>query len=230
MKRRLALGLLSASLAFGTPVFADSVNYADVTAPRIESILIQPSVIDTSNADAYILITVTASDDLNAMQAIDAYTFITPTVAVQTNDFTLLSTKVEQGRIWSTWQAKLTFRRGTPAGTHKLSVRIDDAAGNRQIDQLARDPLPGNSFEITNTGVSPQIDVSAYDVGERLAALERDVAAAKASLAASATRLQSVEAEAAAAQSEANAAKRALVAANAKLKRICSARPKPKGC
>jgi hypothetical protein len=165
---------------------------------------------------------------------------VSSTVAIQTNTFTPISTQVINGRIRSSWQFRLTFPKGTPAASHQLSIRVDDAAGNREIDRLAQNPLASNSFNITNSAPNTNLDVTQFDLGVQLKSLQDEVATLTSDKAGLASQVATLTAQVATFSVKPTADPAAqLVVLNlqsqnrklsAQLKRICSAKPRPKGC
>ena len=183
-----------------TTVSADTVNYSDTTTPIIESITLNPSIVNVSTEGAILIATIVASDDLNNMNSFNGYLHPFFGANPQSRSDQALSTKVVNGRVQVTFQLKFTFKKGTPVGDYQIRATVYDAADNRLVAAGAN--MPGNSFKVVNDVASGPIDVTQFDY---VAKLDQYLAQA-----------QSL-------QTKYNLLEK-------KLKTICSKKPKPKGC
>jgi hypothetical protein len=183
-----------------TTVSADTVNYSDTTTPIIESITLNPSIVNVSTEGAILIATIVASDDLNNMNSFNGYLHPLFGANPQSRSDQVLSTKVVNGRVQVTFQLKFTFKKGTPVGDYQIRATVYDAADNRLVAAGAN--MPGNSFKVVNDVASGPIDVTQFDY---VAKLDQYLA-----------QVQSL-------QTKYNLLEK-------KLKTICSKKPKPKGC
>lgn len=183
-----------------TSVGADTVNYSDTTTPIIESITLNPSVVNVSTEGAVLIATIVASDDLNTMNSYSGYIMPFFGANPQTSTDQALSTQVVKGRIQTTFQLKYVFKKGTPVGDYQIRATVYDAANNRLVAAGAN--MPGNSFKVVNDVASGPIDVTQFDYVAKLEQYSTQIQALQA-------KFNSLE---------------------KKLKTICSKKPKPKGC
>jgi len=183
-----------------TSVNADTVNYSDTTTPIIESITLNPSVVNVSTEGAVLIATIVASDDLNTMNSYSGYIMPFFGANPQTSTAQALSTQVVKGRIQTTFQLKYVFKKGTPVGDYQIRATVYDAANNRLVAAGAN--MPGNSFKVVNDIASGPIDVTQFDYVAKLEQYSVQVQALQ-------TKFNALE---------------------KKLKTICSKKPKPKGC
>jgi hypothetical protein len=246
-----------------TVVNADTVNYSDTTKPIIESISLNPSIVNVSTEGAVLLATIVASDDLNTMNSFNGYLMPFYGANPQAYSDKAISTKVVNGRVQVTFQLKFVFKKGTPVGSYQIRATVYDAADNRLI--AAGADMPGNAFQVVNDTASGPIDVTQFDYiskikeyelqtqkltsevssnKARILELEKQVA----SLTSEKTLLQNqlvtvnsdktlVQAEITALNSDKTSLQNQVASlkanfntANTKIKKICSVKPKPKGC
>lgn len=183
-----------------TTVSADTVNYSDTTTPIIESITLNPSIVNVSTEGAILIATIVASDDLNNMNSFNGYLHPLFGANPQSGSDQALSTKVVSGRVQVTFQLKFTFKKGTPVGDYQIRATVYDAADNRLVAAGAN--MPGNSFKVVNDVASGPIDVTQFDYAAKLDQYLAQVQSLQ-------TKFNLLE---------------------KKLKTICSKKPKPKGC
>ncbi len=167
MKSLRIISILLVSVFFPVNnVNADTVNYSDTTKPIIESITLNPTVVNVTNEGAVLIATIVASDDLNSMNSFNGYLF--PFYGANPQAYTdkALSTKVVNGRVQVTFQLKYVFKKGTPVGNYQIRATVYDAADNRLI--AAGADMPGNSFQVVNDASAAPIDVTQYDYATKL--------------------------------------------------------------
>lgn len=148
------------------PAIADTVNYSDTTKPVLESITLNPSIVNVSTEGAVLIATIVASDDLNNMTWFDGYLMPLYGANPQASSNQALSTKVVDGRVQVTFQLKYVFKKGTPVGDYQIRATVYDAADNRLIAAGAN--MPGNSFKVVNDAASAPIDVTQFDYAAKL--------------------------------------------------------------
>lgn len=172
-------------------VSADTVNYSDTTRPVIESITLNPSIVNVSEAGAVLIATIVASDDLNTMNSFNGY--IDPFYGAnpQSNGDAALSTKVVNGRIQVTFQLKYVFKKGTPVGAYQIRATVYDAADNRLVAAGAN--MPGNSFKVINDVAAGPIDVTQYDYSTKLQLNSEQIQSLTADLATSKKKITQLE-------------------------------------
>jgi outer membrane murein-binding lipoprotein Lpp len=166
--RILRIASITSGLVFLsiTPAIADTVNYSDTTKPVIESITLNPSVVNVSTEGAVLIATIVASDDLNNMISFEGHLMPLYGANPQTSSNQALSTKVVAGRVQVTFQLKYVFKKGTPVGDYQIRATVYDAADNRLIGAGAN--MPGNSFKVVNDVASAPIDVTQFDYAAKL--------------------------------------------------------------
>lgn len=185
MKRNtITLILCLALISLVSYARADSVNLTDTTPPVLVSISIDPQTVDVSSGPATFIATVTATDDLNSMNMIDALFDITTFNSVWSTSNTLVSQGVVGGIVKAVWQVKLTIPQGIPARTYGLRIDIEDAAHNKLFINLQypNDASrgystggSGNSITVTNNKPNTNIDVSSFDISSQLQTLNEQV-------------------------------------------------------
>jgi hypothetical protein len=246
-----------------TVVNADTVNYSDTTLPRIESITLNPSIVNVSAEGAVLIATIVASDDLNSMNSFNGYLMPFYGANPQASSDIALSTKVVNGRVQVTFQLKYVFKKGTPVGNYQIRATVYDAANNRLI--AAGADMPGNAFQVVNDSATGPIDVTQFDYSAKLqeyavqtqkltsevatsrtiiSELEKQVTSLTsdktslqnelATLTSEKNTLQSqlttLTSDSTSFQTQMGSLKTNLNSAKLKIKKICSAKPKPKGC
>ena len=149
-----------------TGVNADTVNYSDITKPVIESITLNPSIVNVSTEGAVLIATIVASDDLNSMNSFNGH--LDPFYGANPQAYSdkALSIKVVNGRVQATFQLKYVFKKGTPVGRYQIRATVYDAADNRLIGAGA--DMPGNTFQVVNDSASGPIDVTQFDYSTKL--------------------------------------------------------------
>ena len=161
-----------ASIASGSillsvmPAVADTVNNSDTTKPVLESITLNPSIVNVSAEGAVLIATIVASDDLNNMTSFNGHLMPLYGANPQAVSNQALSTKVVDGRVQATFQLKYVFKKGTPVGDYQIRATVYDAADNRLIGAGAN--MPGNSFKVINDVASAPIDVTQFDYAAKL--------------------------------------------------------------
>ena len=163
------------------PVSADTVNYSDTTKPVIESITLNPSIVNVSTEGAVLIATIVASDDLNTMNLFNGHLMPLYGANPQAYSDQALSTKVVGGRIQVTFQLKYVFKKGTPVGDYQIRATVYDAADNRLIGAGAN--MPGNSFKVVNDVASGPIDVTQFDYVAKLQQYQTQIQSLNAELA-----------------------------------------------
>jgi hypothetical protein len=225
---------------------ADSVNYSDTTPPVIESISLNPSVVNVTAKGAVLIATIVASDDLNKMTSFSGYLSPLYGANPQTSSNEALSTKIVNGRVQVTFQLKYVFEKGTPTGDYQIRATVYDAADNRLVASGAN--MPGNSFKVINDAATSSIDVTEFDYSAKLQAYVVQTQSLNSELATSKKRITELEKQLSALNSsgktkndsnnstvtsessQIQALKTYLLSIENKLKIICSKKPKPKGC
>ena len=246
-----------------TVVNADTVNYSDTTLPRIESITLNPSIVNVSTEGAVLIATIVASDDLNSMNSFSGYLMPFYGANPQAYADNALSTKVVNGRVQVTFQLKFVFKKGTPIGNYQIRATVYDAADNRLI--AAGADMPGNAFQVVNDSATGPIDVTQFDYSEKLKEYAVQTQKLTSEVATSRTKISELEkrvtsltsdktslqnqlailtsdknslqsqlttltSDSTSLQTQLVALKASLNSANLKLKKICSVKPKPRGC
>jgi hypothetical protein len=232
-----------------TVVNADTVNYSDTTRPIIESITINPSIVNVSTEGAVLIATIVASDDLNTMNSFNGYLMPLYGANPQAYSDKALSTKVVNGRVQVTFQLKYVFKKGTPVGNYQIRATVYDAADNRLIGAGA--DMPGNAFQVVNDSATGPIDVTQFDYSTRLQEyalqtqkltsevgisrtrileLEKQVTSLTSDKASLQNQLITLTSDSTSLQTQIGSLKNNLNSANLKIKKICSVKPKPKGC
>lgn len=260
--------------------FADTPNLSDTESARIDLIALSNQSIETSKASSELLITITASDNLNNIELVfqGIYRAANP-FPVQVNLFPIntsnqpISTSVINNRVVSVYQFKITIPKGLAAGDYYIYSFARDVAGNYpqtgpcdKYCNIARMPeYPESRFTIKNDGTGNVIDVTQFDVATKANAISATNTALKATnsdlqgqltlasksygeLQGQGALLKSenleLKSQNALLQTSVSEFKSSLeVAANlkksvdsnvvllsAKLKKICSTKPRPKGC
>ena len=196
------IALIASVLALSSTsvVSANTVNYSDTTTPVIESITLNPSVVNVSTEGAVLIATIVASDNLNNMNLFNGYLHPLYGANPQSTSDQALSTKVVNGRVQVTFQLKFVFKKGTPVGDYQIRATVYDAADNRLVAAGAN--MPGNSFKVVNDVASGPIDVTQFDYAAKLEQYLAQVQTLQ-------IKINSIE---------------------KKLKTICSKKPKPRGC
>jgi hypothetical protein len=250
MKSLRIISILLVSVFFPVNnVNADTVNYSDTTKPIIESITLNPTVVNVTNEGAVLIATIVASDDLNSMNSFNGYLF--PFYGANPQAYTdkALSTKVVNGRVQVTFQLKYVFKKGTPVGNYQIRATVYDAADNRLI--AAGADMPGNSFQVVNDASAAPIDVTQYDYATklqeyasqtqnlnseiaknktRILELEKQVASLSSDKTYAQNQINSLASEKSSLQNQIATLSANLNMSNSKIKKICSAKPRPKGC
>jgi len=197
---KIALMTSALVLSSTSVVSANTVNYSDTITPVIESITLNPSVVNVSTEGAILIATIVASDNLNNMNFFNGYLHPLYGANPQSISDQALSTKVVNGRVQVTFQLKFVFKKGTPVGDYQIRATVYDAADNRLVAAGAN--MPGNSFKVVNDVASGPIDVTQFDY---------------------AAKLEQYLAQVQTLQTKFNLLEK-------KLKTICLKKPKPKGC
>ena len=224
------------------PAVANTVNNSDTTKPILESITLNPLIVNVSAEGAVLIATIVASDDLNNMTSFNGY--LMPLYGANPQAFSdqALSTKVVNGRVQVTFQLKYVFKKGTPVGDYQIRATVYDAADNRLIGAGAN--MPGNSFKVINDVASAPIDVTQFDYAAKLQQYAAQVQSLTAELATSKARTTQIEKQLAdliaksgtdktdneATTSQIQVLQTKFQSLEKKLKTICSRKPKPKGC
>jgi hypothetical protein len=246
-----------------TVVNADTVNYSDTTKPIIESISLNPSIVNVSTEGAVLIATIVASDDLNTMNSFNGYLMPFYGANPQAYSDKAISTKVVSGRVQVTFQLKFVFKKGTPVGSYQIRATVYDAADNRLI--AAGADMPGNAFQVVNDAASGPIDVTQFDYTAKLQAYELQTQKLNSEVSSNKTKILELEKQVASLISEKTSLQNQLTtlnsektsiqaelttlnsdktslqnqvaslkanfnSANTKIKKICSFKPKPKGC
>ena len=235
----IASGLIFLSVM---PAVANTVNNSDTTKPILESITLNPLIVNVSAEGAVLIATIVASDDLNNMTSFNGY--LMPLYGANPQAFSdqALSTKVVNGRVQVTFQLKYVFKKGTPVGDYQIRATVYDAADNRLIGAGAN--MPGNSFKVINDVASAPIDVTQFDYVAKLQQYAAQVQSLTAELATSKARTTQIEKQLAdliaksgtdktdneATTSQIQVLQTKFQSLEKKLKTICSRKPKPKGC
>jgi hypothetical protein len=149
-----------------TSVSADTVNYSDTTKPVIESITLNPTIVNVTSKGATLIATIVASDDLNTMNSFNGYLMPLYGANPQASSNEALTTKVVNGRVQVTFQLKYVFEKGTPTGDYQIRATVYDAADNRLIAAGAN--MPGNAFKVINDASSSAIDVTQFDYAVKM--------------------------------------------------------------
>jgi hypothetical protein len=228
---------------------ANKKSNRDTTKPIIESITLNPTVVNVTNEGAVLIATIVASDDLNSMNSFNGYLF--PFYGANPQAYTdkALSTKVVNGRVQVTFQLKYVFKKGTPVGNYQIRATVYDAADNRLI--AAGADMPGNSFQVVNDASAAPIDVTQYDYATklqeyasqtqnlnseiaknktRILELEKQVASLSSDKTYAQNQINSLASEKSSLQNQIATLSANLNMSNSKIKKICSAKPRPKGC
>ena len=235
----IASGLIFLSVM---PAVSNTVNNSDTTKPILESITLNPLIVNVSAEGAVLIATIVASDDLNNMTSFNGY--LMPLYGANPQAFSdqALSTKVVNGRVQVTFQLKYVFKKGTPVGDYQIRATVYDAADNRLIGAGAN--MPGNSFKVINDVASAPIDVTQFDYAAKLQQYAAQVQSLTAELATSKARTTQIEKQLAdliaksgtdktdneATTSQIQVLQTKFQSLEKKLKTICSRKPKPKGC
>jgi hypothetical protein len=229
-----------------TSVRADTVNYSDTTKPIIESITLNPTIVNVTSKGATLIATIVASDDLNTMNSFNGYLMPLYGANPQASSNDALSTKVVNGRVQVTFQLKYVFEKGTPTGDYQIRATVYDAADNRLIAAGAN--MPGNAFKVINDASSSAIDVTQFDYAVKMQnylaqiqSLTSELATNKMKTAQLEKQIEDLNSKIAATKTENEAAvskgnpqiqalQTKFNSLEKKLKAICSKKPKPKGC
>jgi hypothetical protein len=172
------------AICLSAPVQADSVNLSDTTPPVFVSLVMNPSTVDVSSGPATFIATVTATDNLNSMNMIDALFDITTFNSVWSTSNTLISQSVIGGLVQAVWQVKMTIPQGISPKIYGLRISIEDAAHNKLFINPAWTSVgdKGNSITVTNNKTSSNIDVSAYDINAQIQQLQAQVSSLQSKL------------------------------------------------
>lgn len=178
MKRITTIFL--ASILVASPAIADSVNYADKTPPQIDLLELSNQKIETSKSDSKLLVSVTASDDLNSLEYVflGIYRDGEPS-PVRVNSLgdkisnNPISRQVLNNRVTEKHQVAFNIPKGFAAGTYYVYVFGKDMAGNFPscIDTTQKycvytmnRVLPEAKFTISNDGTGQIIDITTLDL------------------------------------------------------------------
>lgn len=175
-----AIATLFALILFANPVIANSVNYADKISPQIDLLELSNQRIETSKSASKLLVTVTASDDLNSLEYIllAVYRDSEP-LPVRVNSLgdrisnSPISRQVVNGRVSEKHQVTFDIPKGLAAGTYYVYAFGKDLAGNYPscIDTTQKycvytmnRVLPEAKFTVSNDGTGQNIDVTLIDL------------------------------------------------------------------
>jgi hypothetical protein len=166
--------------------FADTPNLSDTESARIDLIALSNQSIETSKASSELLITITASDNLNNIELVfqGVYRAASP-FPVQANLFPMntsnqpISTSVVNNRVVSVYQFKITIPKGLAPGDYYIYSFARDVVGNYpqtgpcdKYCNIAKMPdYPESRFVIKNDGTGNVIDVTQFDIAAKASAI-----------------------------------------------------------
>lgn len=187
MKKIIFVLSFSLLCNFGTQSFADSPNLSDTEFPRIELVSLSNQNIEVSKTASELLVTVTASDNLNSIsqvflaiyRAADNFPAQVPYFGTISST-QAISTKILSGRVVSDFQIKVTIPKGFASGNYYIWTFARDAAGNYpqsgncdkycNIPQMAK--LPESTFSVKNDSSGTVIDVTEFDMISQIKTLQ----------------------------------------------------------
>lgn len=187
MKKVIFVVIFSVACSFGAKSFADTPNLSDTESPRIDFVSLSNRNIEVSKSASELLITVTASDNLNAISQVflaiyrSASPYPTQVPYFGTiNSTQPVSTKILNGRIVSEFQFKLSIPKGLASGDYYIWTFAKDAAGNYpqsgSCDKYCNSPemakLPESTFSIKNDSTGQIIEVAEFDIAGQFKTLQ----------------------------------------------------------
>jgi len=187
MRKTIVILLLCLLSNFAAPSFADNVNLSDTESPKIDRVSLSNQNIEVSQVSSDLLVTITASDNLNNISTVflAIYRSATP-FPTQVNLFpTITSTQpisrsVVSNRVISVFQIRVTIPKGLASGEYYIWTFAKDAAGNFpqtgscdkycNVSELPN--IPESKFSIKNDSTGQVIDVTKLDFAAQLKTLQ----------------------------------------------------------
>ncbi len=176
-------------MTIGTPSFANNVNLSDTESPKIDRVSLSNQNIEVSQVSSDLLVTITASDNLNNVSTVflAIYRSATP-FPTQVNLFPTItstqpiSTSVVNNRVISVFQIRVTIPKGLASGEYYIWTFARDAAGNfpqtGSCDKYCNvSELPNiaeSKFSIKNDSTGQVIDVTKFDLTTQLKTLQTE--------------------------------------------------------
>lgn len=187
MKRIIFVLSFSLLCNLSTQSFADSPNLADTEYPRVDLVSLSNQNIEASKTASELLVTVTASDNLNSIsQVFLAIYRATDNFPAQVPYFGTISstqpisTRILNGRVVSDFQIKVTIPKGLASGNYYIWTFAKDAAGNYpqsgscdkycNVAQMSK--LPESTFSVKNDLTGQVIDVAEFDLTSQIKSLQ----------------------------------------------------------
>jgi hypothetical protein len=189
MKKNIVVLFLCLLMTIGTPSFANNVNLSDTESPKIDRVSLSNQNIEVSQVSSDLLVTITASDNLNNVSTVflAIYRSATP-FPTQVNLFPTItstqpiSTSVVNNRVISVFQIRVTIPKGLASGEYYIWTFARDAAGNfpqtGSCDKYCNvSELPNiaeSKFSIKNDSTGQVIDVTKFDLTTQLKTLQTE--------------------------------------------------------
>jgi len=187
MKKAIFVILFSLLCNLSTQSFADSPNLSDTESPRVDLVSLSNRNIEVSKTSSDLLVTVTASDNLNTIaqvflaiyRAANPYPAQVPYFGT-INSTQPISTKILNSRVVSEFQFKVTIPKGLASGDYYIWTFAKDAAGNYpqsgSCDKYCNSPempkLPESTFSIKNDSTGQVIDITEFDIAAQMKVLQ----------------------------------------------------------
>lgn len=185
MKKTIFVLFFSLLCNFGTQSFADSPNLSDTEFPRVDLVSLSNQNIEVSKSASDLLITVTASDNLNNISLVflgiyrDGNPYPTqvslfPTITSNQP----ISTSVINNRVVSVFQFKITIPKGLASGNYYIYTFAKDAAGNfpnfsdKYTNPVDMPKHPESTFVVKNDSSGQVIDVTEFDMISQMKSLQ----------------------------------------------------------
>jgi hypothetical protein len=185
MKKVIFVLALSAVFNFGAASFADTPNLSDTEFPRVDLVSLSNQNIEVSKSASDLLITVTASDNLNNIELVylGIYRDDKPSPS-QVSLFPIItsnqpiSTSVVNNRVVSVFKFKITIPKGLASGNYYIYTFARDAAGNyptfsdKYTSPTEMPKHPESTFVVKNDSSGTVIDVTEFDLVSKMKDLQ----------------------------------------------------------
>ncbi len=243
------------SMSIGTASYADTPIFSDTESPRIDSVRLSNQNIEVSQSASDLLITITASDNLNNIKSVLLAIYRGASPSPQKVDLfpttasnQPISTKIIDNRVVSEFQFKINIPKGFASGDYYVYTFARDAVENYRCDkycnpsQLTSTQESRFTVKIDSTG--QVIDVTTFDVTSQLKTLKTsydalffsnrnvkaDYESALSAKIALQTEILKLKNDNASINANLKIRDKELTAVKKKLANICKVKPKPKGC
>jgi len=185
MKKAIFVIVFSLLCNLGAQSFADTPNLSDTEFPRVDLVSLSNQNIEVSKASSELLITITASDNLNNISLVflgiyrddnpyPTQVSLFPTITSSQP----ISTSVINNRVVSVFQFKIIIPKSLASGNYYIYTFAKDAAGNiPNFGDKYSSPteMPKHSestFVVRNDSTGKVIDVTEFDITSQMKSLQ----------------------------------------------------------